>query len=53
MNATQKRTLTITCTEGNEVTKKQHTCFVHNLIADISKPKPLIQWWRSNSKDGI
>lgn len=53
MNATQKRTLTITCTEGNEVTKKQHTCFVHNLIADISKPKPLIQWRRSNSKDGI
>ena len=53
MSTTQKRTLTITCTEGNEVTKKQHTCFVHNLIADFSKPKPLIQWRRSNSKDGI
>lgn len=53
MSTTQKRTLTITCTEGNEVTKKQHTCFIHNLIADISKPKPLIQWRRSNSKDGI
>lgn len=50
---TQKRTLTITCTEGNEVTKKQHSCFIHNLIADISKPKPLIQWRRSNSMDGI
>ena len=53
MNTNQKRTLTITCTEGNEVTKKQHACFVHNLIADLSKPKPLIQWRRSNSKDGI
>lgn len=53
MSTTQKRTLTITCTEGNEVTKKQHTCFIHNLIADISKPKPLIQWRRSNSMDGI
>ena len=38
MNTNQKRTLTITCTEGNEVTKKQHACFVHNLIADLSKP---------------
>lgn len=53
MSTTQKRTLTITCTEGNEVTKKQHTCFVHNLIADISKDKPLIQWRRSNAKDGV
>jgi hypothetical protein len=53
MNTNQKRTLTIICTEGNEVTKKQHACFVHNLIADLSKPKPLIQWRRSNSKDGI
>lgn len=53
MNTTQKRTLTITCTEGNEVTKKQHSCFIHNLIADASKAKPLIQWRRSNSKDGI
>lgn len=53
MNTTQQRTLTITCTEGNEVTKKQHSCFIHNLIADASKAKPLIQWRRSNSKDGI
>ena len=36
MNATQKRTLTITCTEGNEVTKKQHTCFVHNLQTEAA-----------------
>ena len=53
MNTTHQRTLTITCTEGNEVTKKQHSCFIHNLIADASKSKPLIQWRRSNSKDGI
>lgn len=53
MSTTQKRTLTITCTEGNEVTKKQHTCFIHNLVADISKGKPLIQWQRSNNKDGV
>lgn len=53
MNTNQKRTLTITCTEGNEVTKKQHSCFTHNLIADASKARPLIQWRRSNSKDGI
>lgn len=53
MSTPQKRTLTITCTEGNEVTKKQHTCFIHNLIADITKDKPLIQWRRSNSKDGV
>ena len=50
---TQKRTLTITCTEGNEVTKKQHSCFIHSLITDISKAKPLIQWRRSNAKDGV
>lgn len=49
----KERTLTLDCTAGEEVTKKQHSCFVHNLIADISKPKPLIQWRRSNSKDGI
>lgn len=49
----KERTLTLNCTAGEEVTKKQHSCFVHNLIADISKPKPLIQWRRSNSKDGI
>lgn len=53
MNTTHQRTLTITCTEGNEVTKKQHSCFIHNLIADASKAKPLIHWRRSNSKDGI
>ncbi len=49
----QNSTLTITCAEGETVDRKQHTCFVHNLIADISKEKPLIQWRRSNSKDGI
>lgn len=49
----KERTLTINCTSGEEVTKKQHACFVHNLIADISKPQPLIQWRRSNSKGGI
>ncbi len=43
---TNKRTLTITCAEGEEVTKKQHVCFVHNLIADITRPKPLITWKR-------
>ena len=53
MSTPQKRTLTITCTEGNEVTKKQHSCFIHNLIADATKAKPLIHWRRSNSKDGI
>lgn len=53
MSTTQKRTLTITCTEGNDITKKQHTCFIHNLVADISKGKPLIQWRRSNTKDGV
>ena len=53
MSTPQKRDLTITCTEGNEVTKKQHSCFIHNLIEDISKEKPLIQWRRSNSKEGI
>ena len=53
MSTPQKRDLTITCTEGNEVTKKQHSCFIRNLIEDISKEKPLIQWRRSNSKDGI
>ena len=49
----KERTLTLNCASGEEVTKKQHACFVHNLIADISKPKSLIQWRRSNSKDGI
>lgn len=53
MNTNQKRTLTITCTEGEVVERKHHTCFISNLIADISKQKPLIQWRRSNSKDGI
>jgi hypothetical protein len=53
MTTPKKRTLTITCTESNEVTKKQHSCFIHNLIADASKAKPLIHWRRSNSKDGI
>ena len=53
MTTPQKRDLTITCTEGNEVTKKQHGCFIRNLIEDLSKEKPLIQWRRSNSKDGI
>ena len=53
MTTPKQRTLTITCAEGEEVTKKQHICFVHNLIADINKDKPLIQWRRSNSKDGI
>ena len=53
MTTPQKCTLTITCTDGEEVTKPQHFCFVHNLIADIKRDKPLIQWRRSNSKDGI
>lgn len=53
MTIPQKCTLTITCTDGEEVTKPQHFCFVHNLIADIKRDKPLIQWRRSNSKDGI
>lgn len=46
MTTPKKRTLTITCAEGEEITKKQHTCFVHNLIADITRPKPLITWTR-------
>ncbi len=53
MTTPLKCTLTITCTDGEEVTKTQHFCFVHNLIADIKRDKPLIQWRRSNSKDGI
>lgn len=53
MTTPQKCTLTITYTDGEEVTKTQHICFVHNLIADISKDKPLIQWRRSNGKEGI
>ena len=44
--STQKRSLTITCTEGNDVTKKQLTCFVHNLIADVKKTRPLVAWKR-------
>ncbi|MBO5921032.1 MAG: hypothetical protein J6Q48_01425 [Bacteroidaceae bacterium] len=53
MSTTQKRTLTITCTEGNEVTKKQLTCFVHNLIADVKKTRPLVVWKRDpKSKAG-
>ena len=44
--STQKRSLTITCTEGNDVTKKQLTCFVHNLIADVKKTRPLVVWKR-------
>ena len=47
MNATQKRTLTITCGEGEKVERKQHTCFVHNLIADTKRAKPLIVWKRA------
>ena len=46
MSTTQKRTLTLTCTEGNDVTKKQLTCFVHNLIADVKKTRPLVVWKR-------
>ena len=46
MSTTQQRTLTITCGEGEKVTKKQHSCFVHNLIADTMRPKPLITWNR-------
>lgn len=46
MKKTKERTLAITCTEGNDVTKKQHSCFIHNLIADAMRPKPLIIWKR-------
>lgn len=46
MTTTKKRTLTIICAKGEEVTKQQHCCFVHNLIADITRPKPLITWKR-------
>lgn len=53
MNVIQKRTLTITCGEGETVERKHHVCFISNLIADISKETPQIQWYRSNSKDGI
>ncbi len=42
-----KRTLTITCAEGEDVTRKQHSCFVYNLMSDIMRPKPLIIWKRS------
>ncbi len=42
----KERTLTINCTSGEEVTKKQHACFVHNLIADTKRAKPLITWKR-------
>ena len=54
MKTINKRTLTITCADGDEVTQKQHNCFVHNLIADISKQKPLIRWRREQDpKEGI
>lgn len=53
MDTTKKRTLTITCGEGENVERKHHTCFISNLIADASKEKPLIRWYRSNAKDGI
>lgn len=46
MTTSQKRTLTITCADGDEVTKKQLTCFVHNLITDTMRKKPLIIWKR-------
>lgn len=46
MKKTKERTLSITCTEVNAVTKKQHSCFIHNLIADAMRPKPLITWKR-------
>lgn len=51
MNATQKRTLIITCGDGEKVERKQHTCFVHNLIADIKRAKPLITWKRDPKAD--
>lgn len=47
MSTIQKRTLTITCADGEEVTRKQHSCFVHNLVSDIMRPKPLIIWKRN------
>lgn len=54
MHTTAKRRLTITCGEGHEVTKKQHTCFVHNLIADTMRPKPLITWKRDpKAEEGV
>lgn len=46
MTTPNKRSLTITCSEGEEVTKKQHSCFIHSLIADTKRPKPLITWKR-------
>ena len=46
MTTPQKRTLTITCADGDEVTKKQLTYFVHNLITDTMRKKPLIIWKR-------
>ncbi len=42
----KERILTLNCAEGEEVSKKQHACFVQNLITDALRPKPLIIWRR-------
>lgn len=53
MKPTNERTLSINCSAGEEVTKQQLTCFVHQLIADAKRPQPLRTWKRApNSNIG-
>lgn len=53
MKPNKERTLTITPMDDVEVTKKQFTCFVHNLSADCSLgDKALIRWERDISDSG-
>ncbi len=47
----KERILTLNCAEGEAVSKKQHACFVHNLIADTVRPEPLITWKRDTKAE--
>ena len=41
---TNKRTLQITCAQGEEITPKMLSCFVYNLNEDVRKENPIIKW---------
>ena len=47
MKTQKERTLKLTCSDDEPISKKQLLCFVHNLSADIIRQKPLITWFTS------
>lgn len=47
MKTQKERTLKLTYSDDEPISKKQLLCFVHNLSADIIRQKPLITWFTS------